>query len=89
MPYRCAGDRQALLDIYLRRQPIEAALNEIASWDSHQWNAAEAASIRLASKFGPQIFADSVDRFIDVLLSPNREAPARHAYHPLRLIHRI
>ena len=46
---------------------IEAALHEIDSWDSYHWSAAEAASIRLASKFGPQTFADSVDRFIDVL----------------------
>lgn len=47
---------------------IELALEEIASWDDERWCAAEAASIRLAANFGPQIFADSVDKFINIFL---------------------
>lgn len=45
---------------------IEAALHTIASWDDNRWGVAEATSVRLASKFGPEIFADSVDSFIDI-----------------------
>ena len=46
---------------------IEAALQKIASWDDDKWRIAEATSIRLESKFGPQAFADSVNNFIDIL----------------------
>lgn len=45
---------------------IEKALYEIASWEDDRWRSAEDTSIRLASKFGPRIFADSVDKFIQV-----------------------
>lgn len=45
---------------------IESALHKIASWDDEKWKSAEATSLRLSSKFGPQAFADSVDKFIDI-----------------------
>jgi glycosyltransferase involved in cell wall biosynthesis len=46
---------------------IERALRWIADWDDHQWQRAESTSRELAKQFGPEKFADAVDRFIEIL----------------------
>lgn len=46
---------------------IADALRSIASWDEARWQEAENASRAMATKFGPQPFANAVTRFIDKL----------------------
>jgi glycosyltransferase involved in cell wall biosynthesis len=46
---------------------IEGALRTIAGWDDQQWQRAEQTSRELAKQFGPERFADAVDRFIEIL----------------------
>ena len=45
-------------------KPMEVALCEIAQWDAARWQQAEEVSRKLARQFGPDKFADAVDRFI-------------------------
>lgn len=45
---------------------IEAALRKVATWDDAQWDRAEQVSRGLAEQFGPQQFADAVDKFIEM-----------------------
>ncbi|MGO9485285.1 MAG: glycosyltransferase family 4 protein [Rhodomicrobium sp.] len=44
---------------------IEAALRELATWNAARWEQAEQSSRHLAQQFGPQRFANGVDRFIE------------------------
>jgi glycosyltransferase involved in cell wall biosynthesis len=46
---------------------IERALRTIAGWDDSQWQRAELTSRELARQFGPEKFADAVDRVIEIL----------------------
>ncbi|WP_287383907.1 glycosyltransferase [Mesorhizobium sp.] len=48
---------------------ITDALRSIASWDTHHWQEAESASRSVATKFGPEPFANAVARFIDKMHS--------------------
>lgn len=45
---------------------IEEALRRIAGWDSVQWRTAEAASLQRARQFGPEPFADAVERIVEM-----------------------
>jgi len=46
------------------RGDILHGLRRIAGWSDAQWARAEAASLRLAAGFGPQVFADAVGGFL-------------------------
>lgn len=48
---------------------IEQALCRIAGWDSALWRTAEAASRQVARQFGPEPFADAVDRIVETFSS--------------------
>jgi len=42
---------------------LVGALSEIATWEKSQWQKANEISRSTASRFGPEVFADAVDRF--------------------------
>ncbi|MER8758336.1 glycosyltransferase [Mesorhizobium sp. M0976] len=48
---------------------IADALHSIASWDTIRWQEAESTSRSVATKFGPEPFANAVAQFIDKLNS--------------------
>jgi hypothetical protein len=51
---------------------IENSLREILSWNDMQWQGAQEQSLRLAAQFGPQVFAESVQKLIDLTLAMER-----------------
>jgi glycosyltransferase involved in cell wall biosynthesis len=48
---------------------IENSLREILSWNDLQWQGAQEQSLRLAASFGPRVFAESVQKLIDLTLA--------------------
>jgi glycosyltransferase involved in cell wall biosynthesis len=46
------------------RGDVLAGLRRVARWSDAQWARAEAESLRRATQFGPQVFAESVDGFL-------------------------
>jgi glycosyltransferase involved in cell wall biosynthesis len=80
-----AQPQNAILFAPGRVEAIEAALRKIAEWDAARWQRAEGVSRERARQFGPDKFADAVDRFIamfgilgDLDPPPLRPTPERH-----------
>ena len=48
-------------------EKLEQALHDFASWDNFRWQRAEDVSRDLATKFGPRIFANSVERVVSLV----------------------